>query len=139
MNRFLIAVNATSHVVQNCRAAKFLLHGNHAHGGLAANEERKNYMRSSHFLDQISENVVTCNTNSCSANQWNNDPRWAGITSIVHLRAGKGGSEQVVRHSSKNVQCIQNHRTFPETWCYACYVPRDEIVKIPQPHRAPFY
>lgn len=139
MNRFLTIVNATSHVLQNCRAAKYLLHGNQALGGFAANEERKNYMYSLHPPDQISENVVTCNANSCSAKQWNNDPRWAGITSIVHLQAGKGGSEQVVRHSSKNVQCIQNHCTFPDTWCYTCYVPRDEIVKIPRPHRAPFY
>jgi len=126
MNRFLTVVNATSRVVQNCRAARFLLHGHDYHGGFAAaNEERKNYMFSSQLPDQISLNVVTCNANSCSANQWNNDPGRAGITSIVHLRAGKGGSEQVVRHSSKNVQCIQNHRTFPETWRYTCYVPRD--------------
>ncbi len=139
MNRFLTIVNATSGVVQNCRAAKFLLYEHRYHRGFAANEERKNYVRSSLLIEQLSENVVTCNANSCSANQWNNDPRWAGTTSVLHLQAGKGGSEQVVRHSSKNVQCIQNHRTFPDTWCYTCYAPRDETVKIPRPHRAPFY
>ncbi len=125
MNRFLTVVNATSRVVQYCRAVIFLRGWHDFYGGFAANEERKNYMYSSPPLDQLSENVVTCNANSCSASQWNNVPRCAGITSIVHLRAGKGGSEQVVRHSSKNVQRIQNHRTFPETWRYTCYVPRD--------------
>jgi hypothetical protein len=132
MNRFLIVVNETSHGVQNCRAAIFL-HGNHAHGGFAANEERKSYIHSSHLLDQLAEYVVTCNVNSCSANQWN-DPSRGGITSNVHLRAGEGGSEHVGRHSSKNVQYIQNHHIFLDMWCYTCYVPRDEIVKIPRPH-----
>ena len=125
MNRFLTVVNATSRVVQNCRAVIFLRGWHDFNGGFAANEERKNYMYSSRPPDQISGNVITCNANSCSGNQWNNGPRWAGITNIVHMRAGKGGSEQVVRHSSKNVQCIQNHRTFPETWRNTCYVPRD--------------
>ena len=139
MNRFLTIVNATSGVFQNCRAAKYLLHEHSYHRGFAANEERKYYMCSSLLLEQLSENVITYNTNSYSTNQWNNDPRWAGITSIVHLRAGKVGSEQVVRHLSQNVRCIQNYRAFPDTWCYTCYAPRDETVKIPRPHRAPFY
>ncbi len=90
-------------------------------------------MYSSRPPDQLSEDVVTGNANNCSANQWNNDPGWVGITGIVHLRFGKGGSEQVVGHSSKNVLCIHNHRTFPDTWRYTCYVPRDETVKIPRP------
>ncbi|SRR6266487_840539 len=132
MNRFLTVVNATSRVVQNCRVAKFLLYGHDHHEGFAANEERMNYMYSLRLPDQFSENVVTCNANNCSAHQWNNDPRRAGITSVIYLRASKGGGEQVVRHLSKNVRCIQNHRTFPDTWCYTCYVPQDETVKIPR-------
>jgi hypothetical protein len=87
---------------------------------------------------QFSENVVTCNANNCSAHPWNNDPRWAGMTSVIHLRAGKGGGEQVVRHLGKNVWCLQNHRTFSDTWCSTCDVPRDEIGKIPRPSRALF-
>ena|SRR2546421_1925584 len=137
MTRFLIVVNATSRVVQNCRAAKFLLDWHDYYGGFVANEERKNYMHSSRSSGQLSGNVITCNANSCSGNQWNNGPRWAGITNIVHMRAGKGGSEQVVRHSSKKVGCIQNRRTFPDTWRYTCYVPRNS--ENSASHRAPFY
>jgi hypothetical protein len=133
MNRFLAVVNATSGVVQNCRAAKFLLYQHGSCRGFAADEERKNNMYSLLPPDHLTENVVTCNANSRSANQWHHDLRLAGITNIVHLRAGKGGSEQVVSNSSQNVQCVQNYRTFPDPWCYTCYVPRNEIVEIPRP------
>jgi hypothetical protein len=132
MNRFLTVVDATSCVVQKCSVVIFSLLWQSMPGGFEAKEERKNRMYSSWPPGHLFENVVICNATSCSANRWNKAPIWAGITSVIHLLASKGGSEQIIRYSHSNARVLKNYCSFSISWPNTCYVPRNGEISATQ-------